>query len=101
MLAGLYAASAAHGVPPAPVPRQTALGSLVHYITHSDSRRFDPANITFDLLLPLDEETRRRIRDKKERRRIQCDQALAAFNEWWASQEQALSNLRALADVQP
>jgi methylenetetrahydrofolate--tRNA-(uracil-5-)-methyltransferase len=101
MLAGLFAAATAQGTNSPPVPRQTALGSLVHYITHSDSRRFDPANITFDLLVPVDEETRRRIRDKKERRRIQCDQALAAFDEWWASQERVRLTLRALADVQP
>ncbi len=101
MLAGFYAAAAAQGIPSTPVPRQTALGSLVHYITHADSRRFDPANITFDLLVPLDEETRRTIRDKKERRRIQCDQALAVFDFWWASQERAQSNLRVVADVQP
>jgi methylenetetrahydrofolate--tRNA-(uracil-5-)-methyltransferase len=101
MLAGLYAAAAAHGTPPLPVPRQTALGSLVHYITHADSRSFDPANITFDLLVPLDDETRRRIRDKKERRRIQCDQALAAFDSWWTGRERALSSLRALEGVQP
>jgi methylenetetrahydrofolate--tRNA-(uracil-5-)-methyltransferase len=100
MLAGLYAAAAARGTTPIPAPRQTALGSLVHYITHSDSRRFDPAHITFDLLAPLDEEIRRRIRDKKERRRIQCDHALAAFDSWWASQERAQSNLRVMADVQ-
>jgi methylenetetrahydrofolate--tRNA-(uracil-5-)-methyltransferase len=101
MLAGLYAAAAAHGTPPLPVPRQTALGSLVHYITHADSRSFDPANITFDLLVQLDDETRRRIRDKKERRRIQCDQALAAFDSWWTGRERALSSLRALEGVQP
>ncbi|HZD50737.1 MAG TPA: methylenetetrahydrofolate--tRNA-(uracil(54)-C(5))-methyltransferase (FADH(2)-oxidizing) TrmFO [Silvibacterium sp.] len=85
MLAGLYATARATGVEPTPVPRQTALGSLVHYITHAEGKRFDPANITFDLLLPLDEETRRRIRDKKERHRLQCDRALAAFDAWWAN----------------
>src|SRR5271167_23600 len=89
MLAGIYAAAVARGEEPVPVPRSTALGSLVHYITHADSWRFDPANITFDLLVPLDEETRRRIRDKKERRRIQCEQALAAFDRWWATRGQA------------
>ena len=85
MLAGLYAAARATCVDPVLVPRQTALGSLVHYITHAEGKRFDPANITFDLLVPLDEETRRRIRDKKERHRIQCERALAAFDEWFRS----------------
>src|SRR6185503_4999565 len=49
MLAGLYAAAFAHGTQPEPAPRQTALGSLVHYITHADAKNFQPANITFDL----------------------------------------------------
>ena len=38
-----------------------------NYICHADAKNFQPANITFDLLQPLDEETRRRIRDKKQR----------------------------------
>ena len=36
MLAGIYAAAMARGEEPMPVPRETALGSLVHYITHAD-----------------------------------------------------------------
>ena len=90
MLAGLYAAALAREVEPEPIPRATALGSLVHYITHAEVKHFQPANITFDLLEPLDEETRRKIRDKKERHRIQCEHALAAFDAWWESFEQAL-----------
>ena len=82
MLAGIYAAVLARGDQPIPVPRQTALGSLVHYITHADPKHFQPANITFDLLLPLEEEVRRKVRDKKERHRIQCERALAAFDAW-------------------
>ena len=87
MLAGLYAAAQAQGVKIAPVPRATALGSLVHYITHAEAKNFQPANITFDLLEPLDEETRRKIRDKKERHRMVCERALAAFDAWWAQFE--------------
>ena len=82
MLAGIYAASIASGNEPAPVPRGTALGSLVHYITHAEVKHFQPANITFDLLLPLEDDVRRKIRDKKERHRMQCDRALAEFDEW-------------------
>jgi methylenetetrahydrofolate--tRNA-(uracil-5-)-methyltransferase len=90
MLAGLYAAAAAKGNDLEPVPRGTALGSLVHYITHAEVKNFQPANITFDLLEPLEEETRRKIRDKKERHRIQCDGALAKFDAWKAQFEAAL-----------
>lgn len=82
LLAGIYAAAIDRGEEPVPVPRATALGSLVHYITHADAKNFQPANITFDLLEPLDEETRRKVRDKKERHRIQCERALAAFAGW-------------------
>jgi methylenetetrahydrofolate--tRNA-(uracil-5-)-methyltransferase len=84
MLAGIYAAAMARGEEPIPVPRATALGSLVHYITHADAKNFQPANITFDLLEPLEEEVRKKIRDKKERRRLVCERALAAFDAWRA-----------------
>jgi methylenetetrahydrofolate--tRNA-(uracil-5-)-methyltransferase len=84
LLAGHYAASRAQGREPRPVPRAAALGSLVHYITHADPESFQPANITFDLLEPLDEQTRRQVRDKRERHRLICQRALQAFDAWWA-----------------
>ncbi len=100
MLAGIYAAALARGEDPVPVPRATALGSLIHYITHADAKNFQPANITFDLLEPLDldsldEETRRRVRDKKERHRIVCERALAAFDAWKGALPLAATELRA------
>jgi methylenetetrahydrofolate--tRNA-(uracil-5-)-methyltransferase len=87
MLAGRYAAALAHGIEPEPAPRASANGSLTHYITRAagadgSAKRFQPANITFDLLPPLEDELRRRIRDKKERHRMQCDRALSAWSEW-------------------
>ncbi len=82
LLAGRFAAALARGEQPAPAPRITALGSLVHYITHAESAKFQPANITFDLLPPLEEDLGRRIRDKKERHRLQCERALEAFETW-------------------
>lgn len=83
MLAGLYVAQLARGEQPEPIPRATGLGSLVHYITHADPARFQPANITFDLLQPLEEEFRRKVRDKRERHKLQCERSLAQFDEWW------------------
>jgi methylenetetrahydrofolate--tRNA-(uracil-5-)-methyltransferase len=85
MLAGIYAAAIVRGEEPVPVPRATALGSLVHYITHADPKDFQPANITFDLLEPLEEELRKKVRDKKERHRLVCERSLAAFDAWWAA----------------
>ena len=86
MLAGRYAAAIAHGNTPTPAPRASANGSLTHYITHAESKRFQPANITFDLLLPLEPELRKKMRDKKGRHKLQCDRALAAWDEWQANQ---------------
>ena len=87
LLAGLYAAAIARGEEPTPAPRTSALGSLVHYITHADPKDFQPANITFDLLEPLEEELRKKVRDKKERHRMVCERSLAAFDAWWAARE--------------
>ena len=100
MLAGIYAAAVARGEEPVPVPRATALGSLVHYITHADQKNFQPANITFDLLEPLDldsldQETRQRVRDKKERHRMVCERALEAFDKWRAAIGHPAAELRA------
>ena len=94
LLAGIYAASMARGDEPAPAPRASALGSLVHYITHADPKNFQPANITFDLLEPLEEELRKKVRDKKERHRIVCERSLAAFDAWWATAWQVTHTLR-------
>jgi methylenetetrahydrofolate--tRNA-(uracil-5-)-methyltransferase len=82
LLAGIHAATLAAGEQPLPPPRDSAMGSLVRYLCHSEARKFQPANITFDLLPPLDETTRARVRDKRERHRIQCERALAHFDAW-------------------
>jgi methylenetetrahydrofolate--tRNA-(uracil-5-)-methyltransferase len=78
LLAGLHAAALAAGTDPVAPPRATAFGSLVHYITHADARNFQPANITFDLLLPLE----KNIRDRQQRHRLQCERALEQFDLW-------------------
>ncbi len=99
LLAGLYAAAVARGEEPEAVPRQTALGSLVHYITQADGKHFQPANITFDLLVPLEEEMRKKVRDKKERHRIVCERALAAFDGWWAARAGIEGRISAVSGV--
>jgi methylenetetrahydrofolate--tRNA-(uracil-5-)-methyltransferase len=99
MLAGMYAAIMVQGGVPEPVPRGTALGSLVRYVTEADAKRFQPANITFDLLEPLDEDTRRRVRDKRERHRIQCERALAEMDVWLAARHPQSTGNRRQADL--
>ena len=94
LLAGIYAAALVRGEEPIPAPRASALGSLMHYITHTDVKDFQPANITFDLLEPLDEELRKKVRDKKERHSLQCERALAAFDAWWTAIPNPAAELR-------
>jgi methylenetetrahydrofolate--tRNA-(uracil-5-)-methyltransferase len=78
LLAGMHAAAIAAGSSMAAAPRASAFGSLTHYVTHADAKNFQPANITFDLLPPLE----RKIRDRKERHRLQCELALKEFDQW-------------------
>jgi methylenetetrahydrofolate--tRNA-(uracil-5-)-methyltransferase len=78
MIAGINAAAIALNTDPVPPPRTSAFGSLVHYVTHADPKKFQPANITFDLLPPLN----RRVRDRQQRHHLQCEAALHAFGTW-------------------
>jgi methylenetetrahydrofolate--tRNA-(uracil-5-)-methyltransferase len=65
-----------------PPPRTTALGSLIHYITHADGSNYQPANISFDLLPPIEDLPRSIARDRRKRRERQCQRALADFESW-------------------
>jgi methylenetetrahydrofolate--tRNA-(uracil-5-)-methyltransferase len=78
LMAGIHAAALATGADPVPPPRVSAFGSLMNYVTQADPKKFQPANITFDLLPPLD----RKVRDRQERHRLQCELALKAFEDW-------------------
>ncbi len=78
LLAGMHAAALVSGAEIPPAPRSSAFGSLTHYVTHADAKNFQPANITFDLLPALE----KKIRDRKERHRLQCELALREFDGW-------------------
>ena len=82
LIAGITAAALASETSATSPPRASAFGSLIHYITHADARDFQPANITFDLLPAWEQ----KIRDKKERHRLQCERALREFDAWLESQ---------------
>ncbi|HSM84704.1 MAG TPA: methylenetetrahydrofolate--tRNA-(uracil(54)-C(5))-methyltransferase (FADH(2)-oxidizing) TrmFO, partial [Candidatus Limnocylindrales bacterium] len=89
MLAGMHAARIAQGLPAVAPPRETALGSLVHYLCNAEAKSFQPANITFDLLPQLDEATRRRVRDKKVRHKMVCEKALGDLASWLQQESQS------------
>src|SRR5438876_270145 len=80
-VAGRPAADLALGRTPRPLPRETAIGSLCHYISAADPSDYQPANITFDLLPPLDEATRVRLRrDKRARHSEVCRRAIESMD---------------------
>jgi methylenetetrahydrofolate--tRNA-(uracil-5-)-methyltransferase len=92
LLAGMQASALALNTEPAPPPRATAFGALLNYICHAEAKHFQPANITFDLLLPLDEAMRRRICDKKQRHALVCERALAELQVWLKACEGSLNS---------
>ncbi|HEY7856769.1 MAG TPA: methylenetetrahydrofolate--tRNA-(uracil(54)-C(5))-methyltransferase (FADH(2)-oxidizing) TrmFO [Terriglobales bacterium] len=77
-LAGQFAAAQARGVALPPPPRASALGSLLHYMLQARPETYAPANITFDLLPPLETPEP----DRERRRQLQCEGALAAHQRW-------------------
>ena len=87
-LAGMHAIALARGEQPRPLPRQTALGSLCHYISGAESKNYQPANITFDLLPSLDEEARKKLKhDKKARHAEVCRRGQVALEEYLSATE--------------
>jgi len=83
MLAGIFAAQLIAGETPIAPSRASALGSLLNYITHADPKKFQPANITFDLLPPLE----KKIRDRQRRHKMQCEVALIELDMWLKNAE--------------
>ena len=92
-LAGTNAARLAFGRELVEAPRATATGALAHYVSHADSKNFQPVNITFALLPPLPEPARRVSRRKRERRQFQVEIALKEWDEWLTqhTQKEAVS----------
>jgi methylenetetrahydrofolate--tRNA-(uracil-5-)-methyltransferase len=84
LMAGVHAAAIARGEEPMAPPRATAMGSLTHYVANADQKHFQPANITFALLPPLEAGERKRLKQKRQRHERQVELALEAFAGWLA-----------------
>jgi len=80
LVAGRGAARQALGRTPLAPARETALGSLCHYVSSANPRGYQPANIAFDLLPPAEEAAT--TRDKNVRRAAVCRRALARIEEY-------------------
>ncbi|MDT2726206.1 methylenetetrahydrofolate--tRNA-(uracil(54)-C(5))-methyltransferase (FADH(2)-oxidizing) TrmFO [Lactococcus formosensis] len=73
LVAGINAARLFKGEEEVVFPQTTAIGALPYYITHTDSKHFQPMNVTFGIVKELDGP---RIRDKKERYTKVAERAL-------------------------
>jgi methylenetetrahydrofolate--tRNA-(uracil-5-)-methyltransferase len=84
LLAGLNAAALARGLEPRTAPRTTAIGALAHYVSHADPADYQPTNITFGIMPPLDDPGRRRPKKGVERKQALAARALADLDAWMA-----------------
>jgi methylenetetrahydrofolate--tRNA-(uracil-5-)-methyltransferase len=75
LVAGINAAKIASGQEPVIYPADTAHGAMCQYITNADAKKFQPMNVNFGLLPPLEE----RIKDKKIKNRTISERALASL----------------------
>jgi methylenetetrahydrofolate--tRNA-(uracil-5-)-methyltransferase len=91
LLAGMALACRARQEAFTPPPRTTALGSLVHYITHASPHNYQPANIAFDLLPPIEGLPPEVARDRRARREKQCERALQDLQPWLEGSGDAMS----------
>src|SRR5687767_3807211 len=81
-LAGVNAARLALGRELIKAPLASATGALAHYVSHADTKNFQPVNITFALLEPLSESDRKRVRGKRDRHSLQVQLALKEWDTW-------------------
>ena len=81
-LAGVNAALLARDQRLIEAPTRSAIGSLARYVSQAETKNFQPVNITFALLPPIDELEQRRVRKKRERRQRQVELALKEWDDW-------------------
>ncbi|MCE4956757.1 FADH(2)-oxidizing methylenetetrahydrofolate--tRNA-(uracil(54)-C(5))-methyltransferase TrmFO [Macrococcoides caseolyticum] len=75
LVAGINMAKHISGLAPVLFPEKTVIGAMAYYITHTNSKNFQPMNANFGLLPQLET----RIKDKKERYEALADRALATL----------------------
>lgn len=80
LLAGLNAYALLTGRSVKVPAHTTAIGSLVYYITNAPSANFQPMNINFGLIPPLE----RRERNKQLRRKMLADRGVEEIKRWKA-----------------
>ena len=87
LIAGRNAAALALGEPPASPPRTTAIGALAYYVSHAEAKHYQPSNITFGIMPPLDDTGSGRPKKGGERREAMAVRALLDLERWQAARE--------------
>jgi methylenetetrahydrofolate--tRNA-(uracil-5-)-methyltransferase len=83
LLAGINAGRVARGIAPLVAPRETAIGALAYYVSHADASNYQPTNVTFGILPPLEGRQRGgRQRGGRQRKTAQSERALASLDAW-------------------
>ncbi len=82
LMAGRNAAALVLGQPLRVPPRTTAMGALAYYVSHADPGHYQPTNITFGILPPLDVEPGARKRKKADRKLACSERALQDLDRW-------------------
>jgi methylenetetrahydrofolate--tRNA-(uracil-5-)-methyltransferase len=90
LMAGRNAAARVLDRPLRVPPRTTALGALAYYVSHADPRHYQPTNITFGIIAPIDDralprlraEDGRRMSRKESRKHSLSARALADLERW-------------------
>lgn len=94
-LAGINAARLVSESDLVEAPTRSATGALARYVSQANARNFQPVNITFALLEPLEEQDRRRFRRKRDRHQFQVELALREWNTWLQEINEQLTALPA------
>lgn len=82
-LAGINAVKLVNGQSLATAPITGGIGSLCRYVSNTETKNFQPVNITFALLAELPLELRKKYRNKRERHSIQVEMALMDWDIWF------------------
>ncbi|HET9788046.1 MAG TPA: methylenetetrahydrofolate--tRNA-(uracil(54)-C(5))-methyltransferase (FADH(2)-oxidizing) TrmFO, partial [Pyrinomonadaceae bacterium] len=94
-LAGVNAARLASSEALVEAPPRSAIGALARYVANAETKNFQPVNITFALLHPLDEQDRRRFRRKRDRHQFQVELALREWSAWLQETKNPVTALQA------
>jgi len=82
LLAGLNAAALASAQAPVVAPRTTAIGALAYYVSRADPHGYQPTNITFGIIAPLDVPPGQRAPRGADRKRAISERALHDLDRW-------------------